>query len=202
MNKNKRWPYDSSGIDDHLFIRGEVPMTKSEVRAVTVNKLKLVAGQKFLDIGAGTGSVSIEAGVKGCQVTAVERHEKGVALIRENGEVFGIEPFQVIHGKAPEALPNERFDRVFIGGTGGNIPGIFAYLKTHLNQGAVVVANTITIENTSKFMLAFKENGYRNIEAVQVNVSRSKAVGPVHMMMAENPITIISAIKAELKEIK
>lgn len=196
MSDNRRWPYDCPGVDDHLFIRGDVPMTKSEVRAVTVSKLKLSKGQSVLDIGAGTGSVSIEAGLKGCLVTAVEQHEKGVALIRQNSEAFGIESLQVIHGEAPGALPEEVcYDRVFIGGSGGKIDGIFEYLDNHLQKNGVVVANTITIENTGKLMTALKTNGYEKIEVVQVNVSRSKVTGPVHMMIAENPITVISAVK-------
>jgi len=196
MNKCKRWPYSSPGIDDHLFVRGEVPMTKSEVRAITVNKLKLAEGMQFLDVGAGTGSVSVEAGILGCQVTAIERHEAGIHLIKENGRLFELEALQVIQGLAPEALPEgQEFDRVFLGGTGGQMASVFDYLDDHLKPGGIIVANTITIENTSKFMTYMKAHDYSNIEAVQVNVSRSKAVGPLHMMMAENPITIIRAIK-------
>lgn len=188
----------SSGIDDELFIRGKVPMTKSEVRAITVSKLKLRPGHKFLDVGAGTGSVSIECGIRGCSVTAIERNDEGVGLIKDNAKAFGLEDIQVIQGLAPDDFPEGlMYDRVFLGGTGGKTEGIFAYLETHLNPGGIVVGNTITIENTSKFMEAMKAYGYEKIEAVQVNVSRSRPVGRLHMMMAENPITIISAMKAK-----
>lgn len=193
--KNHPWPYNSPGIDDGLFLRGDVPMTKAEVRAVTVSKLKLRQGMAFLDIGAGTGSVSIEAAVAGCDVTAVERHEAGVHLIQRNGEAFGV-PLHILHGKAPEALPvGQVFDRVFIGGTGGAMTAIFGHLKDHLSPGGILVANTVTIENAGKFLKCMKQYGYEQIEATQVQVSRSKAVGALHMMMAENPITIISARK-------
>lgn len=197
-----RWPYAGPGIEDDLFIRGKVPMTKSEVRAVTLAKLKLKPGLTFLDIGAGTGSVSIEGAVAGCKVTALERQSEGVALIQKNAEAFG-QTIHVIHGLAPVDLPEDKiFDRVFIGGTGGKMEGIFQYLDKHLAGDGVLVANTVTIENTSKFLEAMKAYGYNNIEASQVQVSRSKAVGPLHMMVAENPITIISATKQKTKENK
>lgn len=201
MNENARWPFTTAGIDDDLFIRGEVPMTKSEVRAITLSKLKPEEGHYFLDVGAGTGSVSVECGLKGCYVTAVERKGEGIQLIEENAKAFGVEHIEIIEGVAPMAFPeNALYDRIFIGGTGGKVEGIFKYLETHLKPGGIIVANTITIENTSKFMSVMKHYKYDQIEAVQVNVSRSRAVGSVHMMMAENPITIISAVKSEEME--
>ncbi len=198
---SKRWQYNTTGVKDSLFVRGEVPMTKSEVRAVSLCKMKLESGLKVLDVGAGTGSVSIECALRGCDVTAVERNSEGVALINENAKNFGTDKLEAIEGTAPMAFPEKTiYDRVFIGGSGGKIEGIFKYLESNLAEGGVLVANTITIENTSKLMQVMKHYKYENIEAVQMNVSRSREVGTVHMMMAENPITIISATKTKKKE--
>ena len=198
---NKLWKYNTTGIDDELFIRGRVPMTKSEVRSVTLSKLKLIDGLNVLDVGAGTGSVSIECASMNCRVTAIERNLDGIELIHQNIIHFGLKDVKVISGYAPEDLPSdESYDRVFIGGSGGNIKEIFEYLTSHLKQGGIFVANTITIENTYLITRLLNEFGYQNIEAVTLNVSRSKNVGKVHMMMAENPITILSGIRGEDNE--
>lgn len=198
---NERWEYDVTGVNDDLFIRGKVPMTKSEVRAVSLSKMKLEKGMAVLDIGAGTGSVSIECALRGCRVTAVEKNPEGVDLIRQNAEVFGVDEIEAVEGTAPMAFPKKTvFDRAFIGGSGGKLEGIFRYLDSNLADEGILVANTITIENTSKLMAVLKHYKYECIEAVQLNVSRSKAVGSVHMMIAENPITVISAVKANRKE--
>ncbi|QUI21793.1 precorrin-6Y C5,15-methyltransferase (decarboxylating) subunit CbiT [Vallitalea pronyensis] len=190
-----RWSYDVSGIDDEQFIRGKVPMTKSEVRAVTMSKLRLMKDSRVLDIGAGTGSVTIECARIAKDVTAVERHVEGVELIKANAEAFGVDTVKVIQGLAPDDLPDTTYDRVFIGGSGGQLPDIFHYLDTHLVSGGILVANTITIENTGKILSLLKEGTYDQIDVIQMGVSRSKAVGNSHMMLAENPITILSARK-------
>lgn len=198
---NKYWKYDCSGIDDELFIRGKVPMTKAEVRSVTVSKLKLVRGLKVADIGAGTGSVTIECASLGCNVTSIERNPIGIDLIHQNIKCFDVDYVEVIEGLAPDNLPQDAmYDRVFIGGSGGNIEAIFEYLNDHLIDGGILVANTITIENTYMITQLLNKNGYKNIEAITMNVSRNKAVGSVNMMMAENPITIISGVKGERNE--
>lgn len=198
MNK---WNYEIPGISDDLFIRGKVPMTKSEVRAVTVSKLKIKSGLEFLDIGAGTGSVSMECGVLGCKVTAIERNLDGIDLIKKNSELFNVKDINIITGLAPLDLDSDkRFDRVFIGGSGGKLTDIFSYLEDCLKLNGIIVANTITIENTSKILEMLKDYNYKNIEIISMNISRSRKAGPVHMMIAENPITIISAVKGDNNE--
>lgn len=198
---NKLWNCNTPGIDDDLFIRGKIPMTKSEVRSVSLSKLNLVKGLRVVDIGAGTGSVTIECASQGCYVTAIERNPEGVDLIHKNCKHFGLEEVEVIHGLAPEDLPKgEAFDRAFIGGSGGKLQSMFEYLNNYLIKGGILVANTITIQNTYLIMEQLTHYGYTNIEAVTLNVSRSKNVGKVHMMMAENPITIISGIKGDENE--
>lgn len=195
---NELWKYNTTGISDNLFIRGKVPMTKSEVRSVTLSKLKLKSGLNILDIGAGTGSVTIECGLLGCSVTAIERNLAGVELIKENLEHFNIKSSTLIHGLAPEDLPKKSiFQRAFIGGSGGNIEDVFKYLDSSLETSGILVANTITIENTGKILNLLEVHGYLDIEAVTINISRSKKVGSVNMMIAENPITILSGVKGE-----
>lgn len=190
-----RWPFLSGGIRDDKFIRSGVPMTKREIRAVTLSKLQLSRESTVLDIGAGTGSVTIECALKTKNITAIERNEEGINLIKSNAEAFDVNHVEVIQGIAPDDLPNKHFDRVFIGGSGGQLEGIFEYLKSHLAIGGILVANTITIENTGKILTLLKEGPYEQIEVVQMGISRSKCVGNTHMMIAENPITIVSAVK-------
>lgn len=190
------WKYNTTGIPDNEFIRGDIPMTKAEVRAVTLSKLKLNKNMRVLDIGAGTGSVSVECSLLGCDVTAIERKVEGIKLINQNIEKFGISNMEIIHGQAPEYLPTDKsFNRVFIGGSGGQIGAIFDYLDTVLAEEGIVVANTITIENNYKILTILKEKKYKDIEVTTMNFSRSKQVGDVNMMLAENPVTIISARK-------
>lgn len=188
--------FNSTGIPDDMFVRGKVPMTKSEVRAVSISKLRLKPGLRALDIGAGTGSVSIEMAHLECKVIAVERNPEGIELIEKNSRKFNLKGIEIINGIAPQDISNKNgFDRVFIGGSGGNIKPIFEYLDTALNIGGVLVANTITIENTGKILEILQDFNYKDIEVVSMNISRSKKVGSVHLMMAENPINIISAVK-------
>src|SRR5699024_1178342 len=147
---NKQWPYTTGGIPDELFIRGSVPMTKEEVRAVSLSKLRLEDKDILVDIGAGTGSMSIEAGLqlpKG-KVYAIERNPEGIELIEKNAMQFGLENIEIIYGLAPQNLSSvDKVHKVFIGGTGGNMVDIFDWMDKHLAVGGRVVMNFITLEN-------------------------------------------------------
>ena len=182
------------GIDDELFLRGQVPMTKSEIRSVSLSKLQLRPGDVVYDIGAGTGSVSIEMGFQVYEgsVYAVEFNEEALGLIRENVERFGVWNVKVIEGKAPEALTDLPVpDRAFIGGSKGNLAEILELLVKK-NPEIRVVVNAITLETLTEALSQFKKLGFENIDIVQIFAAHGKAAGNYHMMQGENPIFIIS----------
>lgn len=179
---------------DEWFIRGEIPMTKSEVRAVSVSRLELQTNSIVYDIGAGTGSVSVEAALKVPEghVYAFEQKEEGCALIRANAEKAGLTNLTVVPGKAPESLAGYPApDRVFLGGSSGNMEEILD-LVTELNPAVQLVINVIALESLNQAMAWFQKKGWEP-EVVCMQVSRAAKRGPYHMMQAQNPIYILAA---------
>ena len=192
---NSRWPYASSGIPDELFIRGDVPMTKQEVRAVALAKLRLTATDTVWDVGAGTGSVSIEAALvaRAGSVWAVERNAAGVRLIRENADAFGCGNVHAVPGVAPEALAKLPVpDAVFVGGSAGELPSIVEAALEKNSQVRLCVP-CVTVETLTEACALLSGSRFKGFEACQVSAARAEAVGSHHLMKAQNPVFLVSA---------
>lgn len=192
---NSRWPYASSGIPDELFIRGDVPMTKQEVRAVALAKLRLTATDTVWDVGAGTGSVSIEAALiaRAGLVWAVERNATGVRLIRENADAFGCGNVHAVPGVAPEALAILPVpDAVFVGGSAGELPSIVEAALEKNSQVRLCVP-CVTVETLTEACALLSGSRFKGFEACQVSAARAEAVGSHHLMKAQNPVFLVSA---------
>lgn len=192
---SSRWPYASSGIPDELFIRGDVPMTKQEVRAVALAKLRLTATDTVWDVGAGTGSVSIEAALvaRAGSVWAVERNAAGVRLIRENADAFGCGNVHAVPGIAPEALAKLPVpDAVFVGGSAGELPSIVEAALEKNSQVRLCVP-CVTVETLTEACALLSGSRFKGFEACQVSAARAEAVGSHHLMKAQNPVFLVSA---------
>lgn len=192
---SSRWPYASSGIPDGLFIRGDVPMTKQEVRAVALAKLRLSATDTVWDVGAGTGSVSIEAALvaRAGSVWAVERNATGVRLIRENADAFGCGNVHAVPGVAPEALAKLPVpDAVFVGGSAGELPSIVEAALERNSQVRLCVP-CVTVETLTEACALLSGSRFKGFEACQVSAARAEVVGSHHLMKAQNPVFLVSA---------
>lgn len=192
---SSRWPYASSGIPDELFIRGDVPMTKQEVRAVALAKLRLAATDTVWDVGAGTGSVSIEAALvaRAGSVWAVERNATGVRLIRENADAFGCGNVHAVPGVAPEALAKLPVpDAVFVGGSAGELPSIVE-AALEMNSQVRMCVPCVTVETLTEACALLSGSRFKGFEACQVSAARAEAVGSHHLMKAQNPVFLVSA---------
>lgn len=192
---NSRWPYASSGIPDELFIRGDVPMTKQEVRAVALAKLRLTATDTVWDVGAGTGSVSIEAALvaRAGSVWAVERNVAGVQLIRENADAFGCGNVHAVPGVAPEVLAKLPVpDAVFVGGSAGELPSIVEAAFEKNSQVRLCVP-CVTVETLTEACALLSGSRFKGFEACQVSAARAENVGSHHLMKAQNPVFLVSA---------
>lgn len=182
-------------VRDEDFIRGNVPMTKEEVRAVSVARLQLTEDAVVWDVGAGTGSVSVEAARSGDQVRvyAVEKNPQALELIRENRKRFRTDGIRIIRGEAPEVLADlEAPTHVFVGGSSGNLREILSCVLEK-NKSARIVINAISLETVKETMEAVEEGLLKQPEIVQMSVSRSRELGRYHMMTGMNPVYIISA---------
>lgn len=192
---SSRWPYASSGIPDELFIRGDVPMTKQEVRAVALAKLRLTATDTVWDVGAGTGSVSIEAALvaRAGSVWSVERNAAGVRLIRENADAFGCGNVHAVPGVAPDALAKLPVpDAVFVGGSAGELPSIVEAALEKNSQVRLCVP-CVTVETLTEACALLSGSRFKGFEACQVSAARAEAVGSHHLMKAQNPVLLVSA---------
>lgn len=187
-------PVNTHGIKDELFVRGQVPMTKSEIRSISISKLQLRPGDIVYDIGAGTGSVAVEMALQAFEgsVYAVECNEEALGLIQQNAARFGAWNLHVVGGKAPEALVSlPAPDRAFIGGSKGNLAEIMELLKRK-NPRIRVVVNAITLETLAEAVSQFQKLGFEDVDIVQIFAAHGKTAGSYHMMQAENPVFIIS----------
>ncbi len=174
-------------------------MTKEEIRAISISKLDLQPHSVLYDVGAGTGSVTVEAAlaIPHGSIYAVERDRAALDLIHKNLEKFGVKNVQVISGEAPGCLwelPPP--DRVFVGGSGGKLPEIIQVVDKRLKVNGCVVINAVTLETAYKAVCLLEAGNYRT-EAVTVSISRLKRVGSSHLWQALNPVTIIWGVKED-----
>ncbi|MTQ96709.1 precorrin-6y C5,15-methyltransferase (decarboxylating) subunit CbiE [Pseudoflavonifractor sp. BIOML-A6] len=182
------------GISDDDFLRGDAPMTKEEVRTLALSKLHLYSHHILWDVGAGTGSVSIQGAlaVPDGQVYAVEREQAALELMAQNKAKFGAGNLKLVAGEAPEALqPLPAPDRVFLGGTSGSMAEILGIVFDK-NPAARVVVTAVTLETLAEATRLFDGMGLKNVEIAQVSVTKARSVGAYHMMTAQNPVFIIS----------
>ena len=182
-----------TGIPDEEFIRGKVPMTKSEVRAVCLSKLALSPNDIAYDIGCGTGSVTIEMAFSAYdgKVYAFDKNEEAIALLEQNCQKFHLDNVEPLCGLAPECLKGLPVpDVAFIGGSSGNMEEIVSYLHGTNNEMRFVIT-AVTIESAMAGLDSLKNVGIIG-DIVQVAVSKGRQIGDLHMLMAQNPIFIIS----------
>ncbi len=201
--------YPPLGLEDEEFLRNTecktVPMTKQEVRAVAMSKLRVEADSCVYDVGAGTGSVTIESALlaREGQVFAIEKNPQAVSQLHQNIQHFGLGNVQVIEGVAPQAMQElPAPDRVFIGGSSGNIEHILR-LCLEKNPQVRMVVTAITLETIADILSAVKsirEEGINlELDISQISASRAKTAGQLHLMMGQNPVYIccIGAADAE-----
>lgn len=181
------------GFPDDAFIRGEVPMTKQEVRAAALAKLAVRPTDTLWDVGAGTGSVSVELALAAPRgyVYAVECAPDACALIRQNREKFHAYNLSLIEGTAPQVLADlPAPDAVFIGGTKGSMAEVVDAALAK-NPNARLCISAIALETLSAAIAALAAHG-QTTEVTQLAVSRTRPAGKLHLLMANNPIFLIT----------
>ena len=183
------------------FIRGKVPITKEEVRAISLNKLNLKNAKTFIDVGAGTGSVSIEAALTydNLKVIAIERNDVAIDLINQNVNKFNLSNIEVIKDYAPIDL-DVKADGILLGGTGNNLEEIIKWSKDLLIPGGRLVANFILIDNFYDTLDLLKKYNFVNLDVSQLSINKLEKLGSRDYFKPHNPIFIISCEKGAERE--
>jgi len=191
--------YPVMGIGDDLFATAKKLITKQEVRAVTLAKLQLQNDLVLWDIGAGSGSVSIEAGnlMPNGKVFALEKNPQYLCFIRDNLKKFGARNVLLIEAFAPEGLDDlPDPDRVFIGGSGGMLEEIIEAVDRRLKPDGVVVLNAVTLDTLTKAVEFLEDHGY-TVEVACINVAKTRSLTEYKMFDALHPVYVIAAWKGE-----
>lgn len=191
------WEYRTPGISDELFDRTEqVPITKEDIRAIAISKLRLKDGSSAIDVGCGSGSITVELCLqtKG-PVFAIDFDENAIELTKRNLGKFG-QNANVILGKAQDVLPTlPKVDAVVIGGSWGETAQVIRLASDRLKSGGRIVVDTILVETVYHALEAINSLGFRDIDITQVAISKARKVTTGTMMLARNPVTIIAATK-------
>jgi len=194
------WKTKTPGIPDELFERDEnVPITKEEVRVVQISKGRLKPGMIVYDIGCGSGSISVEAALQvedSGHVHAVDYDPKAVELTKKNLTKFEIQNVSVVGKNANEAiseLPDA--DAIFVGGTGKDTAKIAGICLDKLKPGGRIVIGMIQIETIFSVLSFVEEQGLESVDITQITISKSRKTSTGTMMLARNPVTVLSATK-------
>ncbi|MCC6020208.1 MAG: precorrin-6Y C5,15-methyltransferase (decarboxylating) subunit CbiT [Thermoproteaceae archaeon] len=188
------------GIPDEEFIRDpEIPITREEVRVIVLSKLKVRPGDVVLDVGCGTGSVSVEAALMGARVYAMDKNPKAVELTRRNAEKFGVlDRIRVVLGEAPRDLPRHtRFTSAFIGGGGRGLPKIVPEVARLVEPGGRIVLSVTALESLAALIPALEELDY---EVVLVQVARGKRAGGYTLLSPLSPVYVVTVRLRETRK--
>ena len=194
------WKFKTPGIPDEFFERTEdVPITKEEIRTIQISKARLCPGNVIYDIGCGSGSITVEAALQvesSGKIYAVDIDPKAVELTRKNLGKFGISNVEIILGDAKQKIPSlPMADAIFIGGTGGDTKDIVSLCYDKLKPGARIVVGVILIETLYSVMETMSKLNFGSVDMTQITISKSKKTSTGTMMLARNPVTVISATK-------
>ena len=199
MNGKSFWEHKTPGIPDELFDRvDKVPITKEEIRSIIISKLRLKEGYESIDIGCGSGSISIELAIQTkTSVYAIDSDKNAIDLTEQNTSKFGLQnKIKTILGLAQEILPNlPHVDAIVIGGTTGDTEKIVKLAIDRLNKGGRLVVTSILIETIYKTLKAIEDSELLEIDISQVTVAKSKKTSSGTMMISRNPVIIFSATR-------
>ena len=195
------WKHKTPGIPDEEFERTEsVPITKEEVRTIQISKARLDSGNTVFDIGCGSGSISVEAGLqigKDGKVFAVDVDPNAIELTKKNLKKFQIDNVDVIQGNAKEKIQElPMANAIFIGGTGGDTKDIIELSQDKLQPGGRLVVGIILIETLFSVLSALENLKFTSIDITQITIGKSRKTSTGTMMLSRHPVTVISATKA------
>ena len=194
------WKSKTPGIPDEEFERTEsVPITKEEIRAIQISKGRLSAGQTVLDIGCGSGSVTIEAAIQveeSGKVIGVDIDPNAIELTEKNLKKFGIINYTLIEGNAKDKISElPQVDTIFIGGTGGDTKDIVELCQNKIKSGGRIVIGVILIETLYSVLQTIEKLDFESVDITQITIGKSRKTKTGTMMLARNPVTVISATK-------
>ena len=195
------WKFKTPGIPDEEFDRTEsVPITKEEIRAIQISKARLSSGRTVLDIGCGSGSITVEAGLQvesDGKVIGIDLDPNAIELTNRNLKKFGVDNATLILGNAKEKISDlPEADAIFIGGTGGDTQEIVQLCEDKLKSGGRIVIGVILIETLYAVLQTIEKLKFDSVDITQITIGKSRKTSTGTMMLARNPVTVISATKS------
>lgn len=188
--REKEWNYKSSGISDDLFLRSKAGLTREEIRSIIVSKARIKGVESILDVGTGSGSVSIEFARLGCDVTTVEKDEENFEIARKNIEKFGLlDKIELAIGKMEEMNLSHSFDVIFFGGT-DNLDKSFDNVFKHLKKGGRIIIAAVRLETVVEAIKVLKSRGI-NPDVLNICLNKGKDLGGKTALAPSYPVFLI-----------